>query len=160
MEIIKVGMADLAVAKSPHKLITLGLGSCIGIVLYDSVYKIGGLAHIMLPSSKEIRNNSNKAKFADTAIDILIDKMLSLGAKKNNIRAKIAGGSQMFSFNSKSDVLKIGERNANASRKKLSECRIPIICEDCGGNYGRTIELNTKDGSLLVRTIGYGTKII
>lgn len=160
METVKVGMADLAVTKSPGKLVTLGLGSCIGIVLYDGIYKIGGLAHIMLPSSKEIKNNSNKAKFADTAIDMLLEDMLSMGAKKRNIKAKIAGGSQMFSFNSKSDVLKIGERNAKASKKKLSECGIPIICEDCGGNHGRTIELNTEDGSLLVRTIGHGTKII
>ncbi len=160
MNTIKVGMADLAVVKTPGSLITLGLGSCVGIVLYDKINKIGGLAHIMLPSSKEIKNNSNKAKFADTALIILLDEMLNSGAKKRNILAKIAGGSQMFSFNSNSDVLKIGQRNVQATKAKLKECGIPIISEDIGGNYGRTIELNTEDGSLLVRTIGHGSKII
>lgn len=156
----KVGMADLAVVKSPDTLTTLGLGSCVGIVLYDRFNKIGGLAHIMLPSSKEIKNNSNKAKFADTAINILLDDMISLGANKRYLKAKIAGGSQMFNFKSKSDVLKIGERNVKATKEKLNEYGIPIISEDTGGNYGRTIELNTDDGSLLVRTIGHGIKII
>ena len=160
MERVKIGMADLGTAKSPGSLITLGLGSCVGIVLYDKVNKVGGLAHIMLPYSTEIKNNSNKSKFADTAIEILINKMIDLGAKKRNIIGKLAGGSQMFSFNSKSNVLTIGERNVKASKEKLKGHNIKIISEDTGGNYGRTIELNTEDGSLLVKTIGHGTKVI
>lgn len=156
----KVGMAALAAVKSPDSLITLGLGSCVGIALYDKYSEVGGLAHIMLPSSQEIKNNSNKAKFADTAIDLLIEEMISLGAKKRNLKAKIAGGSQMFSFNTNNDVLKIGQRNVNATKEKLMELNIPIVSEDTGGNYGRTIELSTKDGSLLVRTIGHGIKTI
>ncbi|WP_425447460.1 chemotaxis protein CheD [Dethiothermospora halolimnae] len=160
MKSIKVGMADLAATSSPGKLITLGLGSCVGIVLYDKFKKVAGLAHIMLPSSLEIKNNSNKAKFADTAIDILIEEMLSLGARKRSISAKIAGGSQMFSFNTKNDVLKIGARNVKATKEKLQSCNIPIISADTGGNYGRTIEINSEDGSLLVKTIGHGTKVI
>ena len=69
-DVIKVGMADLNVCKSPDIITTLGLGSCIGIAVYDPVTKIGGLAHIMLPDSTQIRNNLNKAKFADTGIEI------------------------------------------------------------------------------------------
>lgn len=160
MKIVKVGMADLAVSKSPCIITTLGLGSCVGIVLYDRKNKIGGLAHIMLPSSLDIKNNSNKAKFADTAIEILIEKMIKIGANKNNLIAKLAGGSQMFKFGTQNEILRIGDRNVTASKKKLKECGIPVVAEDTGGNYGRTIELNCEDGSLMVRTIGRGCKYI
>ncbi|MBU5437682.1 chemotaxis protein CheD [Tissierella sp. MSJ-40] len=157
---IKVGMADLNVTKSPNILTTLGLGSCVGIALYDKVNKIAGLAHIMLPSSKEIKNNQNRAKFADTGIEELVKIMLKEGANKNNLVAKIAGGSQMFSFSSNNDILKIGERNVIATKNILKEMNIKIISEDTGGNYGRTIELNSLDGSLFIRTIGHGEKTI
>jgi len=160
MEIIKVGMADLNVIKAPGILTTLGLGSCVGIALYDKYNKIAGLAHIMLPSSKEIKNNENKAKFADTGIELLIEMMVKEGAKKENLTAKVTGGSQMFSFNNNNSVLKIGERNVTATKEKLNDLNIRIISEDTGGNYGRTIELNAEDGSLLIKTIGHGEKII
>lgn len=157
---IKVGMADLNVTKAPHQLTTLGLGSCVGITLYDGVNKVAGLAHIMLPSSKEIKNNQNKAKFADTGIEELINLMTKIGADKNNLVAKIAGGSQMFNFNSNNQMLRIGERNVLATKEKLKELNIKIISEDTGGNFGRTIILDSTDGSLYVRTIGHGEKII
>ncbi|NLV88049.1 MAG: chemotaxis protein CheD [Tissierellia bacterium] len=157
---IKVGMADLNVTKAPHLLTTLGLGSCVGITLYDEVNKIAGLAHIMLPSSKEIKNNENKAKFADTGIDELIKSMVKIGANKNYLVAKIAGGAQMFNFNSNNQMLKIGERNIMATKEKLKELNIRIVSEDTGGNFGRTIVLDSADGSLYVRTIGHGEKII
>ena len=160
MEIIKVGMADLNTIKAPGILTTLGLGSCVGIALYDKYNKIAGLAHIMLPSSKEIKNNENKAKFADTGIELLIEMMVKEGAKKENLTAKVTGGSQMFSFNNNNSVLKIGERNVTATKEKLNDLNIRIISEDTGGNYGRTIELNAEDGSLLIKTIGHGEKII
>ena len=91
-KVIKVGMADLSTAKEPDILTTLGLGSCVGIALYDPSTKVGGLAHIMLPDSKQIKNNENKAKFADTAIEVLVQAMIKKGARKNRIVAKIAGG--------------------------------------------------------------------
>ncbi|WMM26597.1 chemotaxis protein CheD [Tissierella sp. MB52-C2] len=157
---IKVGMADLNVTKSPNFLTTLGLGSCVGIILYDKANKVAGLAHIMLPSSREIKNNENKAKFADTGIEELLNSMIKMGANKNNLIAKITGGSQMFNFNSNNDILKIGERNVAATKMKLKELNIKIISEDTGGNFGRTIILNSTDGSLQVKTIGHGEKII
>ncbi|WP_077367498.1 chemotaxis protein CheD [Anaerosalibacter sp. Marseille-P3206] len=160
MEVVKVGMADLNVLKSPGILTTLGLGSCVGIALYDKDKKIAGLAHIMLPSSLEIKNNTNKAKFADTGIELLVERMLHIGASRRVLKAKIAGGSQMFNFNSDSDILKVGQRNVLATKEKLRELKIPIIAEDTGGNYGRTIELSSLDGSLLVKTIGHGTQVI
>ncbi|WHH58960.1 chemotaxis protein CheD [Petroclostridium sp. X23] len=156
--LIKVGMADLNTTKCPGVLTTLGLGSCVGIALYDRVTKVGGLAHIMLPNSTQVKNNSNRAKFADTAIYDLLDMMINLGAKKNNITAKLAGGAQMFSFSQANDIMKIGQRNAAASKEILNKLTIPIIAEDTGGNYGRTIELDTVTGLLMVKTIGYGIK--
>ncbi|HHX59607.1 MAG TPA: chemotaxis protein CheD [Epulopiscium sp.] len=157
---IKVGMADLNIAKSPDKLMTLGLGSCIGIVLYDPAVKVGGMAHIMLPDSTQIKNNSNLAKFADTAIGVLINKMTDIGANKSRLVAKLAGGAQMFDFKQTSDIMRVGYRNDIATRKILEELRIPIIADDTGENFGRTIELHTQTGALLIKTINHGTKEI
>lgn len=159
-EIIKVGMADLNIARAPGKLTTLGLGSCVGITLYDETKQLGGLVHIMLPSSLEIKKNDNKFKFADTGIDELVNRLIKKGAKKRNLIAKIAGGSQMFNFNSGNNILKIGERNVIATKEKLSSINIKIRSEDTGGNFGRTIILDPLDGSLFIRTIGHGEKII
>lgn len=157
---IKIGMADLNITKAPNFLTTLGLGSCVGITLYDKINKVAGLAHIMLPSSKEIKNNENKAKFADTGIEELVVEMQKIGGDKRNFVAKIAGGSQMFNFNSNNDILKIGERNVIATKAKLKELGIRIVAEDTGGNFGRTIVLSSVDGSLHVKTIGHGEKTL
>ncbi|GMQ60501.1 chemotaxis protein CheD [Vallitalea sediminicola] len=159
-EKIKVGMADLNVCVSPGILTTLGLGSCVGIVLYDPIKKIGGLAHVMLPDSTQIKNNSNLAKFADTGIKKLIDDMTKLGASKNRLVAKLAGGAQMFAFKSSNDLMRIGERNAEASIKMLKTLGIKILSKDTGENYGRTIEFYTETGDLLIKTIGKDIKII
>lgn len=160
MNMIKVGMADLNICKAPDALTTLGLGSCIGIVLYDPKTKISGLAHIMLPDSSQIKNNTNVAKFADTAIDQLINDMVAIGASKTRMVSKIAGGAQMFSFGNGNDLMRIGERNAIASKKKLKELGIPLLAEDCGLNYGRTIEFYSETGELKVKTIGREVKSI
>lgn len=154
--IIKVGMAELNIVQEPDILTTLGLGSCVGIILYDQAIKIGGLVHIMLPNSKQIKNNENKAKFADTGIQFLLDKMLGKGCEKSRIIAKITGGSQMFSFQSDNDMMKIGQRNVLATKEVLNFLKIPIIAEDTGGNYGRTIEFHTINGNLIIKTIGHG----
>ncbi|MDF2612665.1 MAG: CheD [Clostridia bacterium] len=160
VNIIKVGMADLNVVKDPHILTTLGLGSCVGIALYDAVTKVGGLAHIMLPDSKQIKNNSNIAKFADTAIFKLIEDMVGIGARGNRLVAKIAGGAHMFEFKNMDDMMRIGTRNVAAVTQILDELAIPIVASDTGSNYGRTIELHTSTGILLVKTIGHGIKEI
>lgn len=157
-EVIKVGMADLNVCKAPDALTTLGLGSCIGICLYDARRKVAGLAHIMLPSSEAVKNNSNKAKFADTAVEVLIEQMKKLGAVESALECKIAGGAQMFAFSSGSDTMQVGQRNAEAVRKKMQELGIRIKADDTGGNFGRTIELSADTGVLFIKTIGHGTK--
>jgi chemotaxis protein CheD len=157
---IKVGMADLKVVEFPDALTTLGLGSCVGICLYDASSKVTGMAHIMLPSSKAIRKNENVAKFADTAIVELIQQMEAKGAKKSRISAKIAGGAQMFSFTSANETMKIGERNAEAVRIILKEMGIPLKSDETGGNFGRTIEFFSENGKLIIKTAGKGIKEI
>lgn len=160
MATIKVGMADLNVCKSPDMITTLGLGSCIGIALYDPVTKIGGLAHIMLPDSTQMRNNSNIAKFADTGIEELVKRMIEAGASKSRLVAKIAGGAKMFEVSGLSAIGNVGERNAQASKEKLKQLGIPLKAEDTGLNYGRTVELYTETGEFRIKSVGKTVKTI
>lgn len=157
-EYIKVGMADLKVATAPMVLTTLGLGSCVGITLYDPVKKLGGLAHIMLPDSSQIKNNQNLAKFADTGLKELIEEIEKEGGNRHRLVAKIAGGAQMFNFPNTDESMRIGVRNTLAVKALLENYKIPLMAEETGENYGRTIELHTETGKLVVKTIGHGIK--
>lgn len=157
---IKVGMADMNVCSSPDSIITLGLGSCVGAVLYDPVTKICGMVHVMLPDSTTITNNSNKAKFADTGVDELLKLVVKKGASKERLVAKIAGGAQMFTVNKDSPMLKVGERNVEAVKKKLKELGIRLLAEDTGENYGRTVIFYPETGEYLIRAIGKEPKKI
>lgn len=159
-EVIKVGMADLKVCVSPDSITTLGLGSCVGIALRDPVTKIGGLAHIMLPDSTSIRNNSNIPKFADTGIDELVRQVVAKGANRSRLVAKIAGGAQMFAFQTKSDMVRIGERNVEATRKKLRELGIRLLAEDTGKNYGRTVVFYPETGDFVIKAVGREQSVI
>lgn len=159
-QMIKVGMADLKICKAPDALTTIGLGSCIGIAIYDPSTKISGLAHIMLPDSTAIRNNSNIAKFADTGIQKLYDDMLKAGANKARLVAKIAGGAKMFEMPGASSGINVGERNAEASRAKLKALGVKLVAEDCGLNFGRTVELYSETGEYYIKAVGKPLKII
>lgn len=156
----KIGMADLDVCKAPDTITTLGLGSCIGCVLYDPQSKICGMVHVMLPDSTAIRNNSNIAKFADTGVRELYKRVIEAGASKTRLVAKIAGGAQMFAFNTGNEMLQVGVRNADAVLKALSELKIPVLAQDTGGNNGRTIEFSPEDGKLMIRCVGKNTYYI
>ncbi len=155
---IKVGIADLNTAFSPDRIITVGLGSCIGIAIYDKTKSLGGLAHIMLPDSTQFNNVTNPLKFADLAVPILIEKLERLGASKRNLIAKIAGGASMFNFSDKSMIMDIGNRNGIAVKNALKEYAIPLIGEDIGGNKGRTMILDNSDGTVKIKTVGMGIK--
>jgi chemotaxis protein CheD len=159
-DMIKVGMADLNVCTPPDGITTLGLGSCVGVVLYDSTRKISGMVHVMLPDSTKIKNNENLAKFADTGIDELIRRLVEIGASKISLVAKIAGGAQMFAFNSNNDMLRVGDRNVEATKEKLNSLKIPILAEDTGANYGRTIEFYPQTGELIIKSVGKTLKKI
>lgn len=160
-QMIKVGMADLKICRCPDALTTIGLGSCIGIAIWDRSTKISGLAHIMLPDSTQIRNNSNIAKFADTGIQALFDEMIRAGARKSSMIAKIAGGAKMFEISgSSASTINVGQRNAEASRSKLKALGIPLVAEDCGLNYGRTVELYSETGDYVIKSVGKPVKKI
>lgn len=160
-KVVKVGISDLNLVHAPNKIRTSGLGSCVGIVIYDLAKKVAGLAHIMLPDSSLTREqNFNKFKYADTAIPYMIEQLQQAGARKFALKAKIAGGAQMFQLSSESNMMRIGPRNVEAVEKILNEYRIPILAKDVGGNRGRTIEFDPLTGDLKVRTVHKGEKFI
>lgn len=151
---VRVGIADAAVVYSPDKLITMGLGSCIGIALYDSEKKIGGLVHIMLPDSRQFKNIVNPLKYADLGIENLLKRMMNLGCRKTSITAKIAGGASMFNFPDKKISSDVGRRNSEAVIEVIKRLSIPLIAEDVGGNKGRTMIFDSKDGRVTIKSIG------
>ena len=144
---VKVKMAEYGVVEAPDQLITIGLGSCVGITLYDKYNKVGGMVHIMLP---ENRKGLKPAKYADTGIPLLIEEMEKLGAKKSYLKAKIAGGAKMFSVTSKDSSLNVGERNVLKVKEVLKDLGISILGEDTGANYGRTMKFFTDDGRVMI----------
>jgi chemotaxis protein CheD len=157
-QIVKVGIADMNIVSSPDLIRTSGLGSCVGVVIYDLSKELGGLAHVMLPDSS-LKNGTttfNKAKYADTAVSELLLRLLNRGANKSGLKAKIAGGAQMFQFSGKSEIMRIGPRNVEAVKKQLMALKIALVGEDTGGNSGRTIEFNPKSGILTIKTVNKG----
>ncbi len=155
-----VRMADLQVAKDEYRLVTVGLGSCVGVTLYSQRTKVGGLAHIMMPDSNRARfSNGNGreylAKYADTSIDLMIDEMKDLGASRPTLVAKIAGGAHMFKCNGNGNM-KIGDENVLAVKDKLDDLRIELIAEDTGEDYGRTLEFDVCTGILVVKSARKG----
>ncbi|SER60075.1 chemotaxis protein CheD [Salipaludibacillus aurantiacus] len=155
--LIKVGMAELKVAKSPQIIRTSGLGSCVGIILYNEKAKVSGLAHIMLPDSSCARAGVlNRAKYADTAINDLVQLLGIEGVPSCLLKAKIAGGAQMFKFSSKNESMRIGPRNVEAVKEILYRLNIPVLFEDVGGNMGRTIQFNPATSILEIRTVSKG----
>jgi chemotaxis protein CheD len=157
-EQIYIGIAELVVAHNPAVLITKGLGSCIAVSIRDPVERFGALAHIILPSIEKSNNKDNPLKFADSALEIAVQKLLAKGCKKNRLEAKIAGGASMFHFENM--TINIGEKNAEAVMKKLGEMRIPIMASDIGGDYGRTVEFDIQMGTMTIKTAFHGVKVM
>ena len=152
MSNITIGIADLNVARPSDTLVTYALGSCVGICLYDQIAKVAGLSHILLPSSAQIPGNTTPMKFADTAIPMLMVKMQALGARPNQLKAKIAGGAQMFAAMGNASIANIGERNTAAVKATLQRLRIPILAEDTGSNYGRTLLFDADTFTMTIRS--------
>ncbi|MFD0711295.1 chemotaxis protein CheD [Paenibacillus sp. GCM10027626] len=160
-QLVKVGMADLNIASGGAVLKTTGLGSCVGLALFDEQNHIAGLAHVMLPTSGIARDSTfNIAKYADTAIPDLIGKMVEAGANQKKMIAKMAGGAQMFAFSAQSDAMRIGPRNVESCKQILSLYEIPVFGEDTGGSYGRTVEFDSLSGVLVIRSVQFGVKEI
>lgn len=159
-DMVRVGMADYKICCPPKRISTLGLGSCLGVVLYDPAKKICGMAHIMMPNSTLIRKNANRMKFADTCLADMLDEMVRQGARRGNLVAKAAGGAQMFVKKCSHNLLNIGEQNIQAVHEFLVAANIPLVAEDVGKDYGRTIEFNPANGELIIRSIGVGDSVI
>lgn len=157
---IQVGIADYKIARTPGRLITLGLGSCVGVSLYDPVVKIGGLLHVMLPDSTQFNSAARPAKFADLGIPLLVRELQKAGAADKRLQAKLVGGAQMFSGLDGMTALNIGQRNVEKSRSVLRELGIKILAEEVGGNRGRTMILDTADGRVTIRMLGSVQKVI
>jgi len=151
-EQIKVGIADYKTGKDPQKLITLGLGSCVGVALYDKVRKIGGLSHIMLPDSTAFNRDVKTEKFADLAIPEMVRELTGGSLHHRNLVAKIAGGASMFNFPDKKMTSEIGKRNVEAVERVLKELGIPILGSHTGGSMGRTMVVDLTDFKVDIRT--------
>lgn len=152
MNLVRVRIADYGVLKEAGLLITIGLGSCVGIALYDPGIKVAGLSHILLADSTSFAKRDNPAKFADTAVPLLLYEMERAGANRKRIRAKIAGGSELFNYKNGSES--IGSRNISAVKKALVSAGIPLMASDLGGTQGRTMQLNVADGLVLITRVG------
>ena len=160
-QIIKVGIAQMDVVKAPNTIRTSGLGSCVGVILYDESKQIAGLIHVMLPdSSLGCSDAVNVAKFADTGIKALIELLKLEGVHAFRLKAKIAGGAQMFQFTSDKESMRIGPRNVEAVKVELRKNSIPLVAEDTGGNSGRTIEFDPITSKLNIRTVNQGVSEI
>jgi chemotaxis protein CheD len=159
MNTVIVGMGDYKISKVPDQLMTIGLGSCLGVCIYDSAAKVGGMAHIMLPNSRDMPKGS-PLKYADTCLKAMIDELNRSGGASSRFKAKIAGGAQMFSFSGTNTVMHIGENNTEAVAMELKKYGIPLIAQDVGGNSGRTITFNIETADLHVKTVKAGGKVI
>lgn len=151
-------VADYAVEGGEGTIITLGLGSCVACILFDPVAKVGGLAHILLPSLTLARDRSNHAKFAETAVPLLLAEMKTLGGVPERMRARLVGGAAMFANLASPGVALMGERNVQATRDALKHARIPVVAEDTGLGYGRSVYFQLPLGKVQVRSVQHGTR--
>lgn len=155
-----VKIADLRVAREPAIISTHGLGSCLAIVLYDAEARAGGLAHVMLPSPELAKDQSQFAKFPRTAVPVMLEQMAALGCLRHRITAKIAGGANMFAslLRSRNQGTNIGARNVAEAKAVLAALQIPLLKEDTGGDYGRSVELILSSGTVLVHSFKAGKR--
>ena len=161
MRELRVKVADFAVAKGDAVLATIGLGSCVAIALYDRETRVGGLAHILLPSRAMSRETSNPAKFPETIVPLMLDEMRKLGASTQaRISAKIVGGASMFGQLVTGTGINVGERNVLATREVLAQTGIPLLAEDTGLDYGRSVYFFLDDGRVEVRSLKKGDRVI
>jgi chemotaxis protein CheD len=157
---IRVRVADYAVASGDFTISTIGLGSCVAIVLYDAYARVGGLAHVLLPNDGMARDRTNPAKFPGSAVPLLLAEMIKLGAKRARVSAKIAGGSSMFANLLRTGGINVGERNVTAVREALAAASVPIIAEDIGSDHGRSIYFHLADGRVEVRSLRKGNRVL
>lgn len=153
-------MADWAAERDDGVLVTLGLGSCVAIMLHDPGVRAGAMAHVLLPSKSLARDSTNPAKFPETAVPLLVERLKAMGADPRRLVAKLAGGASMFSQLMTPGTIQMGERNVVASRNALRTASIPILREAVGGERGRTVRFRVGDGQVEIRSVGTDAIII
>ena len=153
-----VRVADLRTGTGDEVLITIGLGSCVAIVLYDPVARVGGMAHVLLPSPALSRHDANPAKFPQTATPRLIELMGKEGASPRRMTARLIGGASMFASLAAPGTIQMGERNIVACRQALYHEGIALTGEATGGEFGRTVRLWVADGRVEVSTVSHGVQ--
>ncbi|OQX81136.1 MAG: hypothetical protein B6D56_03155 [Candidatus Omnitrophica bacterium 4484_70.1] len=156
--VIEVGMAEMVVASAPNILVTRGLGSCLGIVLFNPIKKIGGLAHPMLPDIHTAKFKNNPSRFVNAVILNMVEELERRGSKRVLLKAKLFGGAHMFRSIPEDSPFNVGKRNIIAAKEVFSSLRIKIVGEDTGGSYGRTIFFDLESGKVKVRTVFHGEK--
>ena len=149
-----VKVADWAAQRGDHVLVTLGLGSCVAIMLHDPAVGAGAMAHVLLPSKTLSRDATNPAKFPDTAVPFLIDRLRALGADPRRLVAKLAGGASMFAQLMTPGSVQMGERNIVAARDALRAAAIPVAGAAVGGAAGRSVRFYVADGRVEIRSLG------
>jgi chemotaxis protein CheD len=155
-----VKVADWAAERGDGVIVTLGLGSCVAIMLHDPQMKAGAMAHVLLPSRSLAHDTSNLAKFPESAVPLLVERLKALGAEPRRLVAKLAGGASMFSQLMTPGTIQMGERNIVASRNALRAASIPIVKEAVGGERGRSIRFHVKDGRVEIRSVGANAEVI
>jgi chemotaxis protein CheD len=149
-----VRVADWAAGRGAEALVTLGLGSCVAIMLHDPQAGAGAMAHVLLPSRSLAREVSNPAKFPETAVPFLIEQLRALGVDPRRIVAKLAGGASMFAQLMTPGSVQMGERNVAATRNALRAAGIPLAGEAVGGQAGRSVRFYVADGRVEIRSVG------
>jgi chemotaxis protein CheD len=153
-----VKVADWAVEDGEVVIMTLGLGSCVACIIDDPVRKVGGLAHILLPSQTLARDRSNPAKFPETAVPLLVGQLMALGATPDRLRARLVGGASMFANLASPGVQLMGERNVLATRDALKAAGVPLVAEDTGEAYGRSVYFYLPTCRVEVRSVQRGVR--
>lgn len=153
-QVHRIGIAEIAVARSPDSIRTV-LGSCVGVALFDISNKVGGMAHVILPSSTGCKGDPGK--FADSAVDLLLNELIQAGGRRTSVVAKIAGGASMFGDNVDQGL---GRRNIDAVKDRLIHHSIRLAGEDVGGVKGRRMVLKPASGDVEVQIIGEEMKTI
>lgn len=147
-------VADWAAERDDAVIVTLGLGSCVAIMLHDPAARLGAMAHILLPSKSLARDTSNPAKFPETAVPLMLERLSALGADRRRLVAKLAGGAAMFAQLMTPGTIQMGERNVVAARNALRAAALPLVAEAVGGSAGRSVRFTIGDGRVVIRSVG------
>jgi len=159
-KILNVSLAEVKTARKPYILATSSLGSCVAVILYDESKGVGSMAHIMLPDINLAKAKDNRAKFANTAVEVMLKEMLGQGAAKSRIKAKIVGGANMFPTVNQGNQVHIGLRNVAAVKNELKRKKIMLIAEDTEGNYSRSVKFFIETKVVRIKNLFHGEKEI